>query len=209
MGSVEYKRCWIGHKKDDRMRKWETESEKYIRRNCRFHKDYTLLIVRHRATTCQLALYIRIIYINNIYNTPCTHCIILPHTDKRAQQWDFDFSFWGRNHISYNISFRGTNTVRRAHNGRGKYITIMCVPFISLLARGDLSRKVGGPSASRYPYLYNVCTVVWRFNGLPTMPSRRLASYACSVQQRRLYILLLYTTTRTPEPEQCEKNNNK
>lgn len=68
MGSVEYKCCWIGHKKDDwtREKESEREREKEIeteRRNCRFHKDYTLLIVRHRATTCQLALYT---YINNI-----------------------------------------------------------------------------------------------------------------------------------------------
>jgi len=30
------------------------------------------------------------------------------------------------------------------------------------------------------PRVVPVCTVVWRFNGLPTLPSRRLASYVCS-----------------------------
>jgi hypothetical protein len=49
--------------------------------------------------------------------------------------------------------------VRRAHNERGKYITIMCVPFISL-ARGDLSRKKWeGPRAVpvRVYYIGSVC----------------------------------------------------
>lgn len=61
------------------------------------------------------------------------------------------FRFGGE--ITFHTTFHfKTNTVRRAHNGRGKYITIMCVPFMSL-ARGDLSQKVGGPSGSPHTYI--------------------------------------------------------